>query len=320
MKSSKNTSRLPFVSVIMNCFNGEEFLQEAIESVLAQTFQDWEIVFWDNQSTDKSARIANSIRDDRIRYFYADKHTPLGEARNLAVNQAIGQWLAFLDCDDVWTAEKLERQVAVILEEGSELGLVYGRMRVLLSGQAKNTKWGKKMQRGASHEVLLPEGDIFSSLVKWNFIPLLSSIVRRSAYAAVKGIDPELKQAEDYDLFLKICRSYKARAIQEVICSYRIHGSNLTHDQMQENSEEAILVVSRYLPSPEAKQGVRSHHTLIAVDEIIRGQWARGVRRLFSKGDLVFLIGKVTKSVFRSLRRLWFHISLGDKAKRKHIY
>jgi len=78
----------PLVSILMNCYNGEKFLREAIESVLAQTYNNWELIFWDNQSTDQSAEIFNSFGDKRLKYFYASKHTKLYEARNYAFEKA----------------------------------------------------------------------------------------------------------------------------------------------------------------------------------------------------------------------------------------
>ena len=104
----------PLVSVIINCFNGEEFLREAIDSVLAQTYTHWEIIFWDNQSTDATAEIVKSYTDSRIRYYYAPNHTPLGEARNLAVEKTKGEYINFLDADDIWMPNKLEEQIKLI--------------------------------------------------------------------------------------------------------------------------------------------------------------------------------------------------------------
>ena len=72
----------PLVSIIMNCYQGGRYLQFAIESVLTQTYQNWELIFWDNQSTDRSAEILKNYDDERIKYFYAPKHTLLYEARN----------------------------------------------------------------------------------------------------------------------------------------------------------------------------------------------------------------------------------------------
>ena len=92
----------PLISIIINCFNGERFLREAIDSVIAQTYSNWELIFWDNQSTDSTANIVRSYHDDRIRYFYAPEHTSLGEARNLALEKANGVYIGFLDSDDKW--------------------------------------------------------------------------------------------------------------------------------------------------------------------------------------------------------------------------
>ena len=85
----------PLVSVIMNCFNGELFLKESIQSVINQTYQNWELVFWDNRSKDKSAEIFKSYKDKRLKYFYAAEHTSLYEARNLAIKKSSGEFIAF---------------------------------------------------------------------------------------------------------------------------------------------------------------------------------------------------------------------------------
>ena len=90
------------ISVIINCLNGQEFLNEAIESVLNQTYTNWEIVFLDNCSTDKSIEIVKNFNNDKIKIFKSDKYLVCGEARNLAISKATGEYIAFLDCDDIW--------------------------------------------------------------------------------------------------------------------------------------------------------------------------------------------------------------------------
>ena len=82
--------KVPLVSVIMNCYNGEKYIREAIDSVISQTYQNWEIIFWDNQSTDRSAEIVKGYNEPRIRYVYAQKHTLLYEARNYAIVESSG--------------------------------------------------------------------------------------------------------------------------------------------------------------------------------------------------------------------------------------
>ncbi len=88
------------ISVVMNCYNGERFLRQAIESVIGQGWKNWELIFWDNQSTDRSAEIFRSYHDPRLKYFCARKHTFLSEARSLALKKASGDFYAFLDVDD----------------------------------------------------------------------------------------------------------------------------------------------------------------------------------------------------------------------------
>ena len=101
----------PLVSVIMNCFNGELFLRDSIESVINQTYENWELIFWDNRSKDKSAEIFKSYKDKRLKYFYADEHVTLYKARNLAIDQSKGDFISFIDTDDLWNKNKLELQI-----------------------------------------------------------------------------------------------------------------------------------------------------------------------------------------------------------------
>ena len=116
---------MPLVSIIINCYNGEKFLQECIKSILSQNYKNWEIIFWDNQSKDKSAEIFKSYNDERFKYFYAEKHTSLYKARNLAIRKANGELIAFIDVDDIWEKNKLELQVPLFND--SKISLVYSK-------------------------------------------------------------------------------------------------------------------------------------------------------------------------------------------------
>ena len=117
------------ISIIMNCYNGETYLSESIKSVLSQTYKNWELIFWDNQSKDKSAEIFKSYKDIRLKYFYAQQHTTLYKARNLAIEKSKGDLIAFLDTDDLWEKDKLELQMHHF--NNSEVGLVFSNLWVL---------------------------------------------------------------------------------------------------------------------------------------------------------------------------------------------
>ena len=120
------TDKNPLVSVIMNCFNWEKYLLKATDSVLKQKYQNWELIFWDNKSTDSSEKIFKSIKDKRFKYFLADKHTSLYKARNLAIEKANGIYLSFLDTDDYWLPDKIKEQIDLINKKN--VGVVYSNL------------------------------------------------------------------------------------------------------------------------------------------------------------------------------------------------
>ena len=132
----------PLVSIIMNCFNGETYLNESIKSVLSQTYENWELIFWDNQSIDSSAKIFKSYKDKRFEYFYAGEHTSLYKARNLAIKKTNGELLAFIDTDDIWEKNKLELQVPLFKD--SKISLVYSNLWITKQNLEKKKIFIKK--------------------------------------------------------------------------------------------------------------------------------------------------------------------------------
>ena len=98
------------VSVIVNCHNGEKYLNRCIKSILSQTYKNWEIIFWNNLSFDNSEKIIKSYRDKRIKIYKSKKFLTLYEARNKAINKAKGNYICFLDVDDYWNKNKLKNK------------------------------------------------------------------------------------------------------------------------------------------------------------------------------------------------------------------
>ena len=99
------------VSIIMNCHNGQKFLSDAIQSIINQTYKNWELIFWDNFSTDESENIISQFKDKRIKYFKSKKFTSLYKARNLAIQNVKGEFISFIDTDDMWQKDKLEKHM-----------------------------------------------------------------------------------------------------------------------------------------------------------------------------------------------------------------
>ena len=253
------TEKEPLVSVIMNCYNGEKYLKEAIDSVYAQTYQNWEVIFWDNASTDRSALIAKSY-DKKLRYFRSKETTVLGKARTLAVNKAKGELLAFLDCDDLWLPEKLNQQVNIFSTKG-DIGIVYSRTELINSG-------GSSLGFLSSQYEKLPAGQVFSELVKYNFIPFVSAIIPTNIYYDSGGFPMEYKNSTDYALFLNISHKYQVVAIDDVLCCYRLHGDNLSNRQKVIASYESINVISKFLPSKPAEKGLQYQYVELFISSI----------------------------------------------------
>ena len=140
------------VSIIMNCYNSEQYLKEAIDSIYSQTYQNWEIIFWDNASTDNSSNIANSY-DNRVKYYLALETVSLGKARNFALEKASGEYIAFLDCDDVYSPDKLQKQVKLM--HNKNYAMCYGSAVII-------NERGKEIKRNI---VKNKSGNIFSNLL-----------------------------------------------------------------------------------------------------------------------------------------------------------
>ena len=98
---------MPLVSIIMNCHNGEKYLINSLNSIFAQDYHNWELIFWDNKSHDNSKKIIKKYQDKRVRYFYSNRLLPLYHARNKAINKTKGNFICFLDTDDYWNKNKL---------------------------------------------------------------------------------------------------------------------------------------------------------------------------------------------------------------------
>ena len=123
----KKINQNPLVSVIINCRNGEEYLDNCIKSVLNQTYKNWEIIFFDNNSSDKSSKQIKSYKDQRIKYFKSKKTYTLYKARNLAVSKSDAEFITFLDVDDWWVKTKLEEQINFFLSNPS-LDIIYSNL------------------------------------------------------------------------------------------------------------------------------------------------------------------------------------------------
>ena len=293
---------MPLVSVIMNVRNGARTLQEAIASVLAQTWSDWELIVWDDRSTDNSAAIVSQFHDARISYFLSPDDASLGKARRDAIAHATGEWIAFLDQDDIWLPQKLEKQLALAADD---VGLIYGRTVRFYPG-------GLQRDYDQAHEYrALPEGDIFAQLFDDScFIAMSSAMFRRSAVEAVGGIPGEVRIIPDYYLYVAVARRYRARAVQEVVCRYRMHSDSMSHRAATEMHQEALWLIDRWAAELDPRIVAisrRRHFTAIALEEMRHSTTlGQGVVRLFREGSVASQLVRPFAFIFHLARRsIW---------------
>ena len=205
----------PEVSVIIPTFNRAHLIREALQSVFAQTFRGYEVIVVDDGSTDNTQEVLTPYLS-RIRYVRQENQgASLARNRGILLSQA--PYVAFLDSDDKWTPEKLERQVAY-LEAHPNAGLVYGQM---LSYSLHDTD--KKR--------ILPSKIVrsFQDLVREsNTIPTSTVLVRRRCFETVGFFSPAFPVAEDFDLWLRIARHFRIGYVEGVVAEYRVHTSNTT--------------------------------------------------------------------------------------------
>ena len=207
----------PLVSIIMNCYNGEKYLKEAIRSVINQTYKNWEIIFWDNQSKDKSSQILKSFKDKRIKYYRSKSFSKLYKARNMAINKAKGKFVSFLDVDDFWINTKLEKQVNLFQKE-KNLILVYSNV-FILNNSNKSFKLFTKDT--------LPSGKITQNLLSNYRMPVITTILKKSIFNKIK-FKNNYEIIGDFDFFTKLSLKGLFGPIQEPLAYYRIHEKNVS--------------------------------------------------------------------------------------------
>jgi len=231
MESNRN----PTVSVIMNGLNCSKYLREAIDSVFAQTYKDWEIIYWDDASTDNSLEIAESY-GEKVRCFKSEETFPLGKVRNLAMEQAKGDFIAFLDCDDIWLPEKLEKQIP-LFENNSSVGLVHS--------DAWNFTLSGKVYK--SHKKKPPEGNVFRELLRGYFICMPTAIIRRNTLQdLLTWFDDRFTQIEEVDLFLRIAYKWKVVYVDEPLAKYRLHPSSWSFSHRDCSPKENEILINKF--------------------------------------------------------------------------
>lgn len=259
----------PLVSVIVPVYNRAHLVSETIESILAQTWDPLEIILINDGSTDESLAILRDYErrfPEKIRVCDQPNQGQI-VARNNGIKASKGDYIAFLDSDDLWVEDKLERQMP-LFEEG--VGLVY-------SGTEIMDEEGRTIRQEPADKTM--SGDIYAPLLVKNRMTGGTVVVSAQALNRVGVFSTDFKAAENWDLWLRICKEYSARVVPSPLTRYRLHDSNMSGD--------AQLMLGAKLQIMEKHCDLQSDNTAIA--RCSRLAWADYHYRLgvnyFSAGD-----------------------------------
>ena len=275
MKSIRCASH-PKVSVVVNCLNGEQFLEQCIQSVRNQSFENWEIVFWDNNSTDRSVEIVQGFQDSRIKVFCAPETTPLYAARNLALKKALGQLICFLDVDDFWERTKLELQIPFF--SNPNVGLVYSDYWFLDEIRGVRTLGLKGRTRS---------GAVLDWILERDSIVISSAMIRWEAISEKEPCDPRLHVIGDFDLWVRVAVKYDVVAVNAPLVTYRWHGKNdrIKKKRIHLDELHRWLVEKKDVSSIASQRGFKIRAESVAC------------RRLFADLEEQFSFSRIVKTL-----------------------
>jgi glycosyltransferase involved in cell wall biosynthesis len=210
------------VSVIVPVYNRAHLVTETVASILGQTYRNIEIILINDGSTDDSLKVIQTLQQEHPDVIRIIDQENQGQiiARNQGIQQARGQYIAFLDSDDLWVPDKLELQMP-LFDDG--VGLVYGGVELI-------NEDGETTGFDACDPAI--QGEIYPQLLVKNRMTGGSVMVLRAALDRVGVFDPEFSAAENWDLWLRICKVYQARLVNKPVVKYRLHQNNMSKDMM----------------------------------------------------------------------------------------
>ena len=241
---SANEGKDPCVSIVVTTYNRVELLPETLESILSQTFVDFELIVVDNVSDDGTREYVTGLTDLRIRYFRNPNDGIIAVNRNFGIRQAKGKYIAFCDDDDLWLPDKLEQQVS-LLNKNSGVALCYTHAESFIGQRIIATRMNRRHVR-RNH---------FFHLLRGNFFPNSSVLIRRKIFQELGLLTEDRLLREDYEMWLRIAKSCQLLGLEASLVRYRVHLSNAAGNRAVETlrairtvkSVSHLLSIPRYL-------------------------------------------------------------------------
>jgi len=208
------------VSVIMPTYNRAGFIGYAIDSVLNQTYKHLELHIIDDGSTDGTRELVSGYKDSRIKYYYQENQGQ-SVARNVGINNAHGDFICFLDSDNIWKLDKLEKQIK-LMNENPGYHIIYGENEII------NEDGDVQFSR---QNISRYSGNIMSRLLVFNFVNFNNAMIRHECFKDLGGMNENTRVADDYELFLKFSARYKFMYVPEIFAQYRVMDEQISSNK-----------------------------------------------------------------------------------------
>lgn len=291
------------ISVIIPCYNQGHYLKFTIDSVIAQTCQDWEIIIVDDGSTDDTAQVVAGYDDARVRYVHQENQGP-SAARNMGLSESCGEYVAFLDADDAWMPSFLEYSL-LSMRNDQRPGMVYSRFRFLDDRGNLQTQIGGEVF----------ESDQFRRAIRrGGFFPPSCALVRRSTIDQVGWFDNFLS-SEDWDLWLRIAEEFAVIGLEEPLAFYRIHPESYSTNGVRMHTTRFAVLAKHFgsldgIPGswPEAKREAYACGYRSSAYELLQQKDPDMAWKLLSEGARIWppLLAEV---------ETYYEFALGDQQK-----
>jgi len=239
---------MPTISVVIPAYNAERTILETIASVQQQSFSDFELIVINDGSTDRTLELLHSINDERLRIL-SYENGGVSVARNRGISQASGEFISFIDADDLWSPDKLESQLAT-LQQHPEAGVAYS--------------WTYFMEEKEGTRSFHPcdpiffEGNVYTDLLVKNFIPNGSNVlIRKQAVESVGEFDPKRTGWEDWDYWIRLAAKWSFVVVPKLQVFYR-RSSDSASSKVDNMKKEALVVIEKaFLAAPQSFQPLK---------------------------------------------------------------
>ena len=233
------------VSVVIPAYNSEQYIATCIDSVLGQTYQNLEVIVVDDGSTDKTVQIIAEYNSDRIK-IYSQINSGAASARNHGVQKASGEWIAFIDSDDIWSTDKLQKQ----LEHCSDYQWSHTDSYFLGDIYEKNTRVSDLSEKHS--------GDIFTRLLIENFIGTSCVVIKKAIFQEIGGFSTSYRALQDWELWIRVASKYDICYCEEPLVYYRVHSASTSRSTRKTLPYHINLIEHAF-----SKDGVAfKHHNL----------------------------------------------------------